>query len=224
MKKTILIILFVVVASQAFSQGLSFSYLIPKDGYLSAPVSPFSIRGIGLDFGLIGIETGFTLYSVGGLAMSGLPFEANKPLTGPHFTVLVPLQIALKFDSKFVTLRIRGGTFAFYNLNPRINYGNMDRAIRDFEGWQVANADLDMENGLGIGWIAGTSLEFHVHSNFSLTAGVSYLKGESNAALDGTYTGAPENQLLRTTNVSYPDAAISLEGLEISLGVVLQKK
>ena len=100
----------------------------------------------------------------------------------------------------------------------------MDRAIRDFEGWQVANADLNMENNLGFGWIAGTSFEFHVSSKFSISAGVSYLKGNSNAALEGTYTGAAEGEVIQTVNASFPSAETSLEGLEISLGVVLKNK
>jgi len=211
------------ISLPVFSQGLSFSYLIPKDGYLSAPVSPFSVRGIGLDFGLIELETGFTLYSIGGLSMSGLPFDSDKPLTGPHFSILVPLQLAFVLDSKFVTFKLRGGGFSFYHINPRLNNGSMDRAIRDFEGWQVANADLDMENNLGFGWIAGTSFEFHVSSNFSVSAGVSYLKGKSNAALDGTYTGAAQGDVIQTVNASFPDAETSLEGVEISLGVVIRR-
>ena len=77
-----LAIIVILFSTRSFSQGLSFSYLIPKDGYLSAPVSPFSVRGLGLDFGLIEVETGFTLYSIGGLGMTDLPFEVNEPLMG----------------------------------------------------------------------------------------------------------------------------------------------
>lgn len=222
--KAILFSIILFATSQtSYSQGLSFSYLIPKDGYLSAPVSPFSVRGLGLDFGLFEVETGFTLYSIGGLAMSELPFETDKPLTGPHFSVLVPLQLVIALSSKYVTFKLKGGGFSFYHINPRLNRGNMDRAIRDFEGWQVANADLDMENNLGFGWIVGTSLEFNVSSNFSITTGVSYLKGMSNAALEGTYTGGAQGNIIQTVDASFPDAQTSLEGLEISLGVILKK-
>ena len=115
--------------------------------------------------------------------MTDLPFEVNKPLTGPHFTVMVPLQLVLAVDSKFLTFKVRGGGFSFYHLNPRLNNGNLDRALRDLEGWQVANNDLDMENNLGFGWIAGTSFELHVASNFSITIGASipegYIKGST---------------------------------------------
>lgn len=222
-KKITLIIIMFFLALPIFSQGLSFSYLIPKNGYLSAPVSPFSVRGLGLDFGFIEVETGFTLYSIGGLSITGLPFESNKPITGPHFSILVPLQLVFALDSKFVTFKLTGGGYIFYHINPRLNNGNLDRAIRDFENWQVANANLDMENNIGLGWIVGTSLEFHVSNSFSISAGVNYLRGRSNAPLSGTYSGAAEGNVVQTIDASFPDAKTALEGIEISLGVVLKR-
>jgi len=209
--------------SNSTAQGLSFSYLIPKDGYLSAPISPFSIRGIGADLGPIGVETGFSLYYMGGLGMKGLPFEAGKPLTGPHMSLLIPLQLALILNSPFVSLRLKGGGFGFWNLNPRINEGNMDRALRDFENWEVLNSDLDIGNKLGAGWIVGTSLEFHVADNFSISTEFSYLKGSSKSSLEGSYTGAPAGSIPQTVQASFPDSKINLEGFEISLGVVLER-
>ena len=224
MKRSLLLITgILVMSSLTYGQGLSFSYLIPKDGYLSSPVSPFSIRNVGLDFGLIEVETGFTLYSIGGLGMSGLPFESSRALTGPHFSIMVPAQLVLGVDSKFVSVKLKGGGFAFYHINPRLNEGNLDREIREFESWQVANSDLDMENNLGLGWIVGTSFEFHVSSKFSITAGVSYLKGHSDSALEGTYTGAGAGEILETVDADFSDAQIDLEGIEISIGVVLKK-
>ena len=96
-----------------------------------------------------------------------------------------------------------------------------DRAIRDFEGWDVANSDLSADNKLGLGWIAGTHFEFHVSSKFSISAGVSYLKGQSDAALTGTYVGGSEQGTLETVDASFSEAKTNLEGIEISLGVVL---
>ena len=223
MKRIILFVLLVCsISLQTKSQGLSFSYLIPKDGYLSAPVSPFSIRNVGLDFGLVGVETGFTLYSIGGLGMSGFPFETNRALTGPNFSLLVPLQLTLGVDTKFVSWKVKGGGFAIYHIDPRLNEGNLDREIREFEGWEVANSDMDLENNLGFGWMAGTSFEFHVSSKFSLTAGVSYLKGHSDAPLSGSYSGAALGDVVETVNTSYPDSQIDLEGIEVSIGVSLK--
>ena len=83
------------ITPSSLAQGVSFSYLIPKNGYLTAPVSPFSIRGLGVG-DVIGIETGATLYNIPGLAMDDLPFDYNRPLIGPHFAALVPVDIYLK--------------------------------------------------------------------------------------------------------------------------------
>ncbi|MDA0195751.1 MAG: hypothetical protein O2951_12015 [Bacteroidetes bacterium] len=211
----------VLLVLPSFSQGLSFSYLIPKDGYLSAPISPFSIRGIGVDMGFIGIETGFSLYYMGGLGMKGLPFDAGKPLTGPHMSLLIPLQLGLIINGKFVSMRLKGGGFGLWHINPRINEGNMDRALRDYQSWVVLNSDLKMDNSLGGGWIVDTSLEFHVADNFSISTEFSYLKGHTKSSLEGTYTGADNSGSLQTLSASFHDSKISLEGFEVSIGVVV---
>lgn len=221
MKKKILlsILTFALFSLSAKSQGVSASFIIPKNGYFSAPVSPLSIRGLGLSFGLLGIETGASLYNMPGLPMSGLPFEANEPLTGPHWSILVPLQLSLTIDSDAMSVKFLGGGFGMGHIAPQINYGNMDRAIRDHEGWDVANADLDVENKLGLGWMAGVELAFHVNNKFSITTEVQYLKGNSGAAITGQYSGGSIGGEIETRSVDYPDAVTALEGVEISLGV-----
>lgn len=204
------------------AQGLSFSYLLPRNGYLSAPVSPLSIRGIGAYYGVLGIETGGSVYSVSGLAIEGLPFEANAPLAGPHFSMLVPVEAALKFDTKIVTWKLKGGAAGVWHVNPRLNLGNLDRAIREWEGWEVANADMDVETRLGLGWIAGTAFEWHVARNFSISTEFSYLKIGNKADLTGSYTGG-SSAALETKTADFPDAFVNLQGLELSLGVTLKR-
>ncbi|MEP2276894.1 MAG: hypothetical protein ABJH98_15665 [Reichenbachiella sp.] len=223
-KKTLLSIFALSLLSlSAKGQGVSASFIIPKDGYFSAPVSPLSIRGLGLDFGLIGIETGISLYNMPGLPMNGLPFEANEPLTGPHWSILVPLQLSLTLDANAMSVKFLGGGFGMGHLAPQINYGNMDRAIRDYEGWDVANANLDVENKIGFGWMAGVELAFHVNDKFSITTEVQYLKGDSGAAITGAYSGGSIGGDIETRTVAYPDAVTALEGVEISLGVKMNR-
>ncbi|XOV90838.1 MAG: hypothetical protein ACFHWX_11575 [Bacteroidota bacterium] len=217
--KLILFILLITVCLRSQGQGISFSYLFPTNGYLSAPVSPFSLRGVGLDFGLVGIESGFTLYSIPGLPLEDLPFKSDKPLVGPGFATLVPLQLSLGVKSKAVSFKVLGGGFGLWNINPRINYGNFDRALRDFENWDVANSDLSMENGLGIGWMAGVGFEFHVSQKFSLTTDIQYLSGKIKSPIDGIYQGGVEGGIIETKLAEFPDAKTLLQGIEISLGV-----
>lgn len=99
----------------AFSQftlaqdfGLSFSYFVPKNGYFSAPISPFSIRGLGVDFNRnFAFETGTTLYRISGLSLKNLPFEYDGPLTGPNFTVFVPAELVLMLQAGIWKLILR---------------------------------------------------------------------------------------------------------------------
>ncbi|MBR9999575.1 MAG: hypothetical protein KFF73_11420, partial [Cyclobacteriaceae bacterium] len=76
--------------------GMSFSFFFPENGYFSIPVSPFSIRGLGIhptDF--FSIESGFSLYRMSGLNVTDLPFESEDPLMGPMFSIFVPLEAVL---------------------------------------------------------------------------------------------------------------------------------
>ncbi|HMP99856.1 MAG TPA: hypothetical protein PKC24_08750, partial [Cyclobacteriaceae bacterium] len=74
--------------AEAQEMGLSFSYFIPKNGYLSTPVSPFSIRGLGVGLNdYISLETGFSLYRMAGLNIIDIPYESKDALLGPNFTL-----------------------------------------------------------------------------------------------------------------------------------------
>ncbi|WP_421888851.1 hypothetical protein [Marinoscillum sp.] len=222
MKRLFILALCLFLSYISFAQGVSFSYLIPKNGYLSAPVSPFSVRGIGLG-NKLGIETGATLYSIPGLAMEKLPFEYNKPLTGPHYALLVPMELFFKIPLGPVQIKLLGGGFAWWNINTRINEGNMDRAFRDYEGWDVLNTHFKLEEKLGLGWMAGIEFEFKINNNLSLTAESQYLKGAASSQLSGDYTGGSGSTGIQTKALDLEDTAILLEGLEISLGVKFSK-
>ncbi len=215
--------LYLTEGNTAQAQGISFSYLIPKNGYVSAPVSPFSIRGVGFQVApFTRVESGFSLYSMSGLAMDGLPFPSERPLTGPHFTLLVPAELVFSVGIGRLGISVMGGGFGHWHINPRINYGEMDRALREWEGWQVANANLDMEVKLGWGWLAGGGLEYQVNDQFSLTSEVHYLQGFADSPMTGTYTGGPDQDgIIITQPADFHNARIVLEGIEVSLGVRL---
>ena len=92
--------------------GVSFSYFLPKDGYFSIPISPFSLRGIGFDLSrFLAVETGFTLYRMSGLNVKNLPFKTKEPLIGPNFTLLIPLEGVIQFSGQNMQFRIKGGGF-----------------------------------------------------------------------------------------------------------------
>ena len=103
--------------------GLSFSYFIPRNGDFSTPISPFSIRGLGIDLHrYVAIETGGSLYRMSGLNLKGLPFESNDALLGPNFTILVPLELVFQLRGPQVEFDIKGGGFFFYGFANKLNY------------------------------------------------------------------------------------------------------
>lgn len=200
------------------AQGVSFSYLIPTDGSISAPVSPFSIRGIGFGFNRhVGIETGASLYLMSGLPIRNLPFETEKPAIGPHAAILLPLQLTVGTGMGRFGIWLKGGGFGLAHIKPTLNYGPIDRGIAAFENWAVANADFDFENNLGAGWIAGVDLDYAYSEDVTITFGVQYLKGRSDFPIEGSYSGTG-NGVLLTRDVQYEDSFIGLEGWEISIG------
>jgi hypothetical protein len=221
MKKYLIILIVIFAALPAAAQdfGLSFSYFIPKNGYLSTPVSPFSIRGLGFDLNrYLAIETGGSLYRMSGMNMKGLPFESKEPLIGPNFTILVPVELVFQLGSGRVEFDIKGGGFFFYGFANKLNYGNFDRAIRAAEQWEVANSSFTFKNNPGFGYHAGAELTVFVTSQVGVSLETNYFVGDAKFPLQGSYTGGSAS--LETRSVSYPEARIDFTGLEFAIGLI----
>jgi len=213
--------LFVLACStvQAQQFGLSFSYFIPKNGYFSTPISPFSIRGLGFDINrFLAIETGGSLYRMSGLGVKDLPFETKDAIVGPNFTLLVPVELVIQLKGSRVEFDIKGGAFGFYGFSQKINYGNLDRAIRKDMNWQVVNSDFTFKNKPGWGYHAGAELTIYVTQQVGVSLETNYLMGQSKFPLTGSFTGG--NTTLETRQVSYDNAKIDLTGLEFSIGLI----
>lgn len=211
---------FLSIASYGQEFGLSFSYFIPKNGYFSTPISPFSVRGLGFDLNrYLAIETGASLYRMSGLNMKDLPFESKDPLVGPNFTIFVPLELIIQLRGQQVQFDIKGGVFGFHGFGQHIDYGNMDRAIRKYEGWAVANSDLKFSNKPGWGYHGGVELTVYPSSLFGISIETNYLVGQSSFPLKGSYTGGSTD--FETKEVDFADAKIDFTGLEFSIGVIL---
>lgn len=199
--------------------GLSFSYFLPKNGYFSTPISPFSIRGLGFDLNrFIAIETGASLYRMSGLNLKDLPFESKMPLIGPNFTILVPLELVIQLKGSRVEFDIKGGGFFFYGFGQRLNYGNLDRAIRALQQWQVANSDFSFENNPGFGYHGGAELTVYITSQVGVSLEANYFVGDANFPLKGYYKGG--NAAIETIEVNYEHAKIDFTGLEFSIGLI----
>src|SRR5436190_21135481 len=208
--------------SRAQNVGLSFSYFIPKNGYFSTPISPFSIRGLGFDINrFLALETGASLYRMSGLNLKGLPFESKSPLTGPNFTILVPAELVIQLKGSRAEFDIKGGGFFFYGFGQKLNYGNFDRAISAYEQWSVANADFTFNNKPGFGYHGGAELTVYVTSQVGVSIETNYFVGQSKFPIKGKYSGGTDGGTIQTRNdINYTDAKIDFTGLEFSIGLI----
>lgn len=220
---TVVLVLVYTVSLRAQDFGLSFSYFLPKNGSFSTPISPFSIRGLGFDFNrFIAIETGASLYRMAGLNLKDLPLTSKDPLLGPNFTLLVPAELVFGLRGPVAEFEIKGGGFFFYCFGNKPDYGNIDRAIRAYENWEIANASLSFENGAGFGYHGGAELTVYVTHQVGVSLEANYLVGESSFPLTGSYTGGTfsgGSPAIETVAVDYPDTKIDFTGLEFSVGI-----
>ncbi|MFZ9981827.1 MAG: hypothetical protein ACO3FI_07345 [Cyclobacteriaceae bacterium] len=225
MKKNIFLFLFIAIFTASFSQdyGLSFSYFIPKNGSFSTPVSPFSIRGIGLDLNRnISFESGATLYRMSGLNISGLPFKNKQPMAGPNLTVFIPVEIVFRLKGKTAEFNINGGGFVYHGFFQKLNEGNIDRAIRDYEDWKLANSDFTFSTKPGAGWKAGAEIVLDVTRQWGISLEVNYLSGSSPIPVKGNYSGLDSENNFISRTADFKKAKIDLTGIEFSIAILMR--
>jgi hypothetical protein len=214
----------VVCSQQAQAQdfGLSFSYFLPKNGYFSTPISPFSLRGVGFDINrFMSLETGASLYRMSGLNVKDLPFESNGPIGGPSFTVFVPAELVFQLKGRRVEFDIKGGGFFFYGFAQKLNYGNLDRALQTYTGWDVVNSSFTFKNNPGFGYHAGAELTIPLLKQVNLSLETNYLVGQSKMPLTGSYSGGDLSGTNQKVEADFADAKLDFTGLEFSIGVFM---
>jgi hypothetical protein len=218
----------ILVASVAFFKplmaqevGVSFSFFFPKNGYFSAPISPFSIRGIGFNLtNYLAIESGASLYRMSGMNVSNMPFESREPLVGPFFNLMVPVELILQFGTNEFEFRIKGGGFVYYNFDTKLNYGNIDRAMVEYLNITVANSNLGFDNKIGYGYEFGLEYVQYFSRQFGVSLGANYFIGGSDLNLRGSVTGGSDQLGVVTTAVDFSGSRLDYTGLEISIGVL----
>lgn len=216
------------VASMAFAKplyaqemGVSFSFFFPKNGYFSAPISPFSIRGLGFNLtNYLAIETGGSLYRMSGMNITDENLASKEPLVGPFFNLMVPLELILQFGTNDFEFRIKGGGFVFYNFGTKLNNGNLDRALLEYLSWDVANNNFQFDNNIGYGYEFGVEYIHYFSRQFGVSVGANYYIGGSKLNLRGPVTGATTQLGVITTELDFPDSRLDYTGLEISVGLI----
>lgn len=222
MKRSFLVMVLLAGSLTAYAQsvGLSFSYFIPRHGDFSTPISPFSLRGVGIDLNrFIALETGASLYRMSGMGMTNLPFESQSSLTGPNFTLFIPGEIVFQFKGKGMEFDIKGGGFFFYAFDQQLNYGNMDKALRSYTGWDVVNSHFDFDNKPGFGYLIGMEFSVDVTSQWGISLETNYLMGGSSMPLRGGYSGGMLGGTNTAVTADYADARMDFTGLEFSIGI-----
>lgn len=226
-KQTLSIILFSIISFGVQSQdiGVSASFFLPKNGYFSAPISPLSIRGVSLiGNNFFSIDIGGSLYRMSGMNITGIPFESKEAMIGPFFNIMVPLEAVLHLGNSTTSLLFKGGGFAFYNLGTKLNYGNIDRAIKESQQLEVANADFTFDNTFGYGYEFGVEYIQYLNRQFGITLGANYYIGGANLNLAGTVKGVDNGGNLIEESVAYNEAKLDYTGLEISIGVLFSTR
>ncbi len=222
----------ILVASMAFAKplyaqemGVSFSFFFPKNGYFSAPISPFSIRGIGFNLTRnIAIETGGSLYRMTGMNITDENLNSKEPLVGPFFNLMIPLELVLQFGTNDFEFRVKGGGFAFYNFGTKLNNGNIDRALVEHLNWTVANNSFEFDNNIGYGYEFGVEFIQYFSRRFGVSLGANYYIGGSKLNLRGPVTGATEQLGIITEQLDFPNAKLDYTGLEISIGIIFSSR
>jgi hypothetical protein len=216
-------LLFPATAQLASGQnvGVSFSFFFPKNGYFSIPISPFSLRGVGINLNrYVALESGFSLYRMSGLSVTDVPFETKDPILGPTTTLLVPAELVLQVGNSSQQFRVKGGVFAFYNLSSRLMSGNLDKALKEYVMWDVLNSDYTYENNLGWGYQLGAEYIVYITKQFGITLGANYFFGGADLNLEGSYSGGLSGGTLQTAIEDFPDSKLDFTGWEISLGAL----
>ena len=221
----ILLIGFVVIitSAQAKSQdfGISASFILPKNGYFSTPISPLSIRGVSLaSAGVFSIDIGGSLYRMSGMSITSAPLDTRKPMVGPFFNLMVPIEAVINLGNRNTSFLIKGGGFAFYNFGTKLNYGNIDRAMIDYLDVEIANSDLSFDNTIGYGYEFGIEYIQYMNRQFGVTLGANYYIGGANLNLQGTVKAVDANGIITDNPIDFRDAKLDYTGLEISVGLL----
>ena len=210
--------------AKAQNVGLSFSFFFPKNGEFSTPISPFSFRGVGFSLNrFVGVESGFTLYRMAGMSVKDLPFEPEKSILGPNFTLLIPLELVLTLPLNKFEMSVKGGGFGFYPFGNTINHGNLDRALATYGGYEIVNSTYEGEGKAGFGIHFGSELVFYVTESFGLSFEGNYFLGGADFPLTGSYLASSGGAIEEVTGdaAAFPDAKIDFTGLELSIGIIM---
>ncbi|MBN2553370.1 MAG: hypothetical protein JXB06_11410 [Spirochaetales bacterium] len=211
--------------------GVSFCYLLPRNGTFSHPVYPLSFRGIGMDIGrYFGASGSLSLYSIRGMGIkdsSGSPIETGGPLVGPFLSILGSAVFEARVPIPPLELEASGGLFGCYNIDPPLVTGNLDRYLAGAAAtpYETVTSSLSCAGRWGWGWVFGGKATFFIKGQLGVFAGANYYVGGSKLELSGSYAAAVAGQPPVTVTdlpAELQDASLDFSGLEIILGAEIR--
>jgi hypothetical protein len=221
----------ILLAGTAFTGhglGLSLSYFLPRGGRFSHPVSPLSIR----DVGLVGLGRYFevacslTLYDITGMAIKdeqGQPIDTPDPVAGPFLSVLGSSVAKIIIPVKNLELVAAGGVFGCYNIDLQLNNGVLDRYLAaESDTYDAVASDITAAGCWGWGFLFGASATYYVKGQLGIRLGANYYLGAAELKLSGTYDGYTGAGGSTTENISgHPlgKAQLDYSGLEFIVGL-----
>ena len=226
---SLLLLLLAVFAVQGI--GINVSYLLPRNGMFSHPVTPLSFRDIGRDIGrYLGVVGSLSLYSIRGMGIkdeAGKPIDTGGPLVGPFLSVLSSAVGQLRVPLKQLELEASGGVFGCYNIDPPLMTGTLDRYLATADGktYDTVTSSVSAGGRWAWGWVFGGKITYFVKGQFGIAVGANYYLGGGDLELSGDYDGY-EDPGVYDTGQSLPaplqDARLDYSGLEIILGVEIK--
>lgn len=203
--------------------GFGFSYLFPRGGNFSAPVSPISLRGVGFRLGPVMIESGIIWYRMAGLGVQGLPFTYDEAITEPFNSFIIPLTAGIELGGKDLSFIPRVG--AFYAINTL--YDPREGAFsRGFErinpAYELVWTNTSLEQNNTFGFFTGIEAVVRVSEKVKLKFGTNYYLGSSALDPNGSYTALRKDGTIERGLFDFPNTDLDFTGLEFTIGIAIK--
>jgi len=227
------LLLLCVTILAAHGTGLSISYFLPRGGMFSHPVPPLSVHDLGLDFSrYLGTAASLGLYNIRGMGIKdadGSPIESGAPLIGPFVSVLGSVRAMVKIPIRRLKFEAGGGVFGYYNIDPPLMDGNLDRYLATSAPptvYESVTSSVSAAGRWGWGWVFGGRAIYFVKGQIGISLGAKYYLGGSPLRLSGSYDAYDDDLLGYVTGADLPpelqSARLDYSGVEIILGVELE--
>jgi hypothetical protein len=211
--------------------GVSFAYLLPREGLFSHPVPPLSFTDIGVDIGrYLGVAGSLSLYSIRGMGItdaSGTPIDTGGPLVGPFFSLLGSTVAKIIVPIRKVEITASGGIFGSYNFDPPLVTGTLDRYLARAGGttYDSVTSSVGAGGSWAWGWVFGGRIAYFIKGQLGLAVGINYYLGGAALKLSGSYDAFDAGgQVLDDEPLSadLQSARLDYTGLEIILGIEVE--